>query len=126
MTVPPGLFRKAALEEFPYPIKAAYMQGTNALVTYADSRKTFEALCKLDFIALADIFMTPTASLADIVLPAATHFEFNDIGHYGLGHGYILARPKVVDPPHECWPDIKILNELGKALTSEEYCRFSG
>jgi anaerobic selenocysteine-containing dehydrogenase len=121
MTVPPGLFRKAVLEEFPYPVKAAYMQGTNALVTYADSRKTFEALLKLDFIALADIFMTPTASLADIVLPAATHFEFNDIGHYGLGHGYILARPKVVDPPHECWPDIKILNELGKALTSEEY-----
>ena len=36
-------------------------------------------------------------------------------------HGFILARPKVVDPPGECWPDIKILNELGKALTSEEY-----
>ena len=65
--------------------------------------------------------MTPTASFADIVLPAATQFEFNDIGHYGMGHGYILARPKVVDPPEECWPDIKILNELGKALTSREY-----
>jgi anaerobic selenocysteine-containing dehydrogenase len=121
MTVPPGLFRKAVLEEFPYPIKAVYMQGTNPLITYADSRKTFETLLKLDFIALADIFMTPTASLADIVLPAATHFEFNDIGHYGLGHGYILARPKVIDPPPECWPDIKILNELGKALTAAQY-----
>jgi len=121
MTVPPGLFRKAVLEKFPYPVKAAYMQGTNPLVTYADSRKTHETLLKLDFIAVADIFMTPTASMADIVLPAATHFEFNDIGHYGLGHGYILARPKVVDPPEGCWPDIKILNELGKALTSKEY-----
>ena len=121
MTVPPALFKKAVLEECPYPIKAAYMQGTNPLVTYADSRKTFEALQKLDFIALADIFMTPTAALADILLPAATHFEFNDIGHYGLGHGYILARPKVIDPPRECWPDIKILNELGKALTAEQY-----
>ncbi len=121
MTVPPGLFRKAVLEGFPYPVKAAYMQGTNPLVTYADSQRTYETLLKLDFIAVADIFMTPTASMADIVLPAATHFEFNDIGHYGLGHGYILARPKVVDPPQECWPDIKILNELGKALTSEEY-----
>jgi anaerobic selenocysteine-containing dehydrogenase len=121
MTVPPGLFRKAVLEEFPYPVKAVYMHGTNPLVTYADSRKTFEAYMKLDFIAVADIFMTPSASMADIVLPAATHFEFNDIGHFGLGHGYILARPQVVDPPEECWPDIKILNELGKALTSEEY-----
>jgi anaerobic selenocysteine-containing dehydrogenase len=121
MTVPPGLFRKAVLEEFPYAVKAAYMHGTNPLVTYADSLKTFEAFNKLDFIAIADIFMTPSASMADIVLPAATHFEFNDIGHYGLGHGYILARPKVVDPPEGCWPDIKILNELGKALTSNEY-----
>jgi len=121
MTVPPGLFRKAVLEEFPYPVKGVYLHGTNPLVTYADSRKTFEAFTKLDFIAIADIFMTPSASMADIVLPAATHFEFNDIGHYGLGHGFILARPKVVDPPEECWPDIKILNELGKALTSEEY-----
>jgi anaerobic selenocysteine-containing dehydrogenase len=121
MTIPAGLFRKAVLKKFPYSVKAAYMQGTNPLVTYADSKGTYETLLKLDFIAIADIFMTPTASMADIVLPAATHFEFNDIGHYGLGHGYILARPKVVDPPQECWPDIKILNELGKALTSEEY-----
>jgi anaerobic selenocysteine-containing dehydrogenase len=59
--------------------------------------------------------------MADVVLPAATHFEFNDIGHYGLGHGFILARPKVVDPPAQCWPDIKILNELGKALTPGQY-----
>ncbi len=52
---------------------------------------------------------------------AATHFEFNDIGHYGIGHGYILARPQVVEPPAECWPDIKILNALGRALTPGEY-----
>jgi anaerobic selenocysteine-containing dehydrogenase len=121
MTVPPAYFRKAVLEEFPYPVKGAYMQCVNPLLGYADSRQTYEALMKLDFLAVADIFMTPTAALADVVLPAATQFEFNDIGHYGLGHGYILARPKVVDPPDECWPDIKILNELGKAMTSEEY-----
>ncbi|RLB29120.1 MAG: molybdopterin oxidoreductase [Deltaproteobacteria bacterium] len=121
MTVPPVYFRKAVLEEIPYPVKGAYMQCVNPLLGYADSRQTYEALMKLEFLAVADIFMTPTAAMADIVLPAATHFEFNDIGHYGLGHGYILARPKVVDPPDECWPDIKILNELGKAMTSEEY-----
>jgi anaerobic selenocysteine-containing dehydrogenase len=121
MTVPSGLLRKAILEEFPYPVKGVYIHGTNPLVSYADSRKTFEAYTKLDFIAVADIFMTPSSSMADIVLPAATHFEFNDIGHYGLGHGYILARPKVVEPPEQCWPDIKIVNALGKALTSDEY-----
>jgi anaerobic selenocysteine-containing dehydrogenase len=120
MNVAPALFRKAVLEGFPYPVKGAYMHGTNPLLAYADSRKTYETLMNLDYLVVADIFMTPTASFADIVLPAATQFEFNDIGHWGMGHGFILARPKVVDPPEECWPDIKILNELGKALTSSE------
>ena len=121
MTVPPAFFRKAVLEEDPYPVKAAYFQCTNPLLTYADSQMTFEALMKLDFLAVADLFMTPTACLADIVLPVATQFEFDDIGHYGIGHGYILARPKIVDPPASCRPDIEILNELGKTLTPEEY-----
>jgi anaerobic selenocysteine-containing dehydrogenase len=121
MTVPPAFFKKAVLEEFPYPIKAAYVQCTNPLLSYADSRETFEALMHLDFLAVSEIFMTPSASMADVVLPAATHFEFNDIGHYGLGHGYILARPKVVEPPEGCWPDMKILNEIGKAISSSEY-----
>ena len=121
MTVPPAYFRKAVLEETPYPIRGAYLQGTNPVLAYADSRMTFDALMKLDFIAVSEIVMTPTAALADIVLPAATTFEFNDIGHYGLGHGVVLARPKVVDPPEECWPDLKILNELGKALSPREH-----
>lgn len=121
MTVPPALFRRAVLDGFPYPVRGAYMQVTNPLLAYAESRMTLEALNRLEFCAVADIFMTPTASFADIVLPAATAFEFDDIGHAGLGHGYILARPKIVDPPEECWPDIKILNELGKGLTSGEF-----
>ncbi|QTA85738.1 molybdopterin-containing oxidoreductase family protein [Desulfonema magnum] len=121
MTVPPAFFKKAVLEGFPYPVRGAYIQCANPLMGYTESPSTFDALMSLDFFAVSDIFMTPTASLADIVLPAATHFEFNDIGHYGLGHGHILARPKVVDPPEECWPDMKILNELGKNLTSGEY-----
>jgi anaerobic selenocysteine-containing dehydrogenase len=121
MTVPPAYFRKAVLEGSPYPVKAAFVQCANPLLAYADSRQTYDALMKLDFLAVSDIFMTPTAALADVVLPAATHFEFNDIGHYGMGHGFILARPKVVNPPGQCWPDIKILNELGKVLTPKKY-----
>jgi anaerobic selenocysteine-containing dehydrogenase len=117
MTVPPSYFKRAVMDGYPYAVTAAYFQGANPLIAYADSRQTSNALRKLEFLAVSDIFMTPTAALADVVLPAATQFEFNDIGHYGLGHGHILARPKVVDPPGECWPDIKILNELGKRIT---------
>lgn len=117
MTVPPAFFRKAVLEGIPYPVGAFYVQCANPVIAYVDSRQNYEALMKLDFLAVSEIYMTPTAALTDVVLPAATHFEFNDIGHYGLGHGYILARPRVVEPPKVCWSDIKILNELGKTLT---------
>jgi anaerobic selenocysteine-containing dehydrogenase len=120
MTVPPALFKRAVLEDFPYPVKGAYIMGANPLLTNADSRKTYDAFMKLDFIAVSDMFMTPSAAFADIVMPAASAFEFNDIGHAGLGHGYILARPKLVDPPDECWPEMKIINEIGKRLTSDE------
>ena len=120
MTVPPAHFRQAVLEDIPYPVRAAYVQCANPLPGYADSRQTFRSLMKLDFLAVTDIFMTPTAHLADVVLPAATQFEIDDVGHYGLGHGVILARPRIVDPPDGCRPDLDILNDLGKALTSPE------
>ncbi len=121
MTVPPTYFRQAVLEEYPYPVRGAYFQCTNPLLAYADSRMTHNVLMKLDFLAVSDIFLSPTACYADIVLPAATNFEFNDLGHYGLGHGCIVSRPKLVDPPEKCWPDMKILNELGKILSPSEY-----
>ena len=118
MTVPPVYFRQAVLEEKPYPVRGAYVQCANPLLAYADSNLTDQALQKLDFLAVSDIFMTPTAAMADIVLPAATHLEFDDIGHYGLGHGILLARPEAVPPPGKCRSDIEIINELGKRLTS--------
>ena len=120
MTVPPSFLKKAILDQMPYPVYGAYMQGTNPLLTWADSKQTFAALSKLEFLAVSDIFMTPTAAMADIVLPAATHFEINDIGHYGLGHGIVLARPKAVEPPAGCRSDVQILNDLGKALTDPD------
>ena len=85
---PSQLVVKAILSETPQPIRMMYVQGGNPLLSYANAQETFQALKKLDFLAVAEIFMTPTAQLADLVLPAATNFEFDDIGHYGLPHGF--------------------------------------
>lgn len=115
-TVPAQLAAQAALATGPGSIKAAYLQGTNPMVSYPDSASVRRALESLDFLAVAEIFMTPTALLADLVLPSATHLEFDDLGNFGLPKSFLLARPKVVDPPGDAWPDIRILNELGKAL----------
>ncbi len=121
MVVPPPLVLEAIRNQDPYPVRALYVQVSNPLVTYSGSPKTAEALKSLEFLAVADIFMTPTAALADVVLPAATAFEFDDIGHYGLAHGWIAPRPRIVDPPGEAWPDIRILNALGQALGHGEH-----
>jgi len=121
MTVPPAFFRKAVLEGTPYPVRGYYGMCTNPLVAWADSTTTYKAFMDLDFVAVSEIFMTPTASLADIIFPVAHQFEMNDIGHYGIGHGMILARPKLVDPPDECRPDIRIMNDLGSRLSAPEY-----
>jgi len=117
---PSQLIVKAILSGKPHPIQVLYIQGGNPILSFANAGETYQALKRLDFLAVAEIFLTPTAQLADIVLPAAANFEFDDLGHYGLPHGFILARPKVVDPPEECWPDSLILNELGKKLGMEK------
>ncbi|MCU0586880.1 MAG: molybdopterin-dependent oxidoreductase [Syntrophobacteraceae bacterium] len=120
MTVAPAFFREAVLEGTPYPVRGYYGMCTNPLVAWADSGLTHRAFQDLDFVAVADLFMTPTAAMADIVFPVAHQYEMNDIGHYGIGHGMILARPKLVDPPAECWPDMKIMNELGKRVSPRD------
>ena len=60
---------KGILEEDPYPIHAAFFQSSNPLVGWFDVRRVYRALQKIDFIAVADMFMTPTTALADIVFP---------------------------------------------------------
>jgi anaerobic selenocysteine-containing dehydrogenase len=119
--VPSQMIVKAILTGKPHPIRMMYLQGGNPLLSYANAKETFEAMKNLNFLAVSEIFLTPTAQLADILLPAASNFEFDDIGHFGLPHGFILARPKVVEPRGECWPDSKILNELGKRLGCAKY-----
>ena len=118
--VPYQIAIKALLNEDPYRIKFVYMQGTNPLMTYPNADENFKALKKVDFMVASELFMTPTAQLADIVLPVATHFEFNDLGYYGLPVGMVLPRPQLIEPPGECWSDVKIINELAIRLGLED------
>ncbi len=106
---------KAILEEKPYAVKALMTFAVNALLTFPNSHETYRALQKLDFLVTSELFMTPSAQLADLVLPAAMNLEFNDLGSYGVG-GRLVPRSKVIEPPGEAWSDIKIMNELAKKL----------
>jgi anaerobic selenocysteine-containing dehydrogenase len=68
-------FYTAVLEGKPYPVRALIGFGTNLLLAHADPVCGRKALAALDFYAHADLFMTPTAEMADIVLPIASAFE---------------------------------------------------
>jgi len=115
---PPAVI-KAISEGKPYPVRTAYVQGANLLVTYPNAKKVFEALMGFDFLVVADLFMTPTAALADIVLPAASYLEFDSIVNPPY---YPVAQiQQKVAELEECWPDFKILNEMAKKMDLGEY-----
>lgn len=119
--VPRQLVIKTILEEKPYPVKALCLFGSNPLLTYANASEVYNALTKLVLLVVSELFMTPTAELADVVLPAAANLELDDIGYYGSRREFIVARSKVVEPEGECWPDYRMINELAKKLGFEEY-----
>lgn len=112
----------AILKGDPYPIKAAIVTATNPLRTWPNTKRFEEALRKLDFLVVMDLFMTDTAKLADIVLPAASFLERDEWPHFPfvLGVPYIMLRQKVIEF-EECWPDIKFWMELAKRMGYDEY-----
>jgi anaerobic selenocysteine-containing dehydrogenase len=118
--VTPKVVWDAILTGKPYPVVAALLCGTNPVVTRANAREVYRALEKLEFLAVIDFFLTPTAELADLVLPAATWLEQNYVGDFWKRHGYVMVRQKVVEIG-ECWQDHKIFQELGKRMGQEEH-----
>ena len=118
------LFADAALSGKPYPLKALIVNGGNPAITLPDSRRVQEAMKKLDFMVVMDPFMTPTAELADIVLPACTFMEKSGVGYvYGVNTGipYALLRKKVIEPIGESWADWKIWTELARRMGYGEH-----
>jgi anaerobic selenocysteine-containing dehydrogenase len=113
--ITPKVAWEAILTGKPYPLKAGLLCGTNPVVTRANAREAYEALSKLEFLAVIDFFLTPTAELADIFLPAGTWLEQNHVADNWKRHGFILARQKAVEIG-ECWQDHKIFMELGKRM----------
>jgi len=116
--ITPKVAWDAILTGKPYPLKAGLLCGTNPVITRANAREAYKALKKIDFLAVIDFFMTPTAELADIFLPAGTWLEQNHVADNWKRHGYALARQKVVEIG-ECWQDHKIFLELGKRMGQE-------
>jgi anaerobic selenocysteine-containing dehydrogenase len=110
----------AALESRPYPVRGLVGFGANLLLAHADGRRGREALASLDFYVHADLFMNPTAEMADIVLPVASPFETE-----GLKVGFevseaaqslVQLRRPLVAARGEARSDVRIIFELATRL----------
>jgi anaerobic selenocysteine-containing dehydrogenase len=101
-------------------IKALVSFGGNMVMAHADSLRGREALRNLDFFVQADLFMTPTAELADIVLPVTTPFESEALK---IGFEYsqeaqslVQLRQPLVAPRGEARSDLQIVFDLATRL----------
>lgn len=110
----------AALESRPYAVRGLVGFGANILIASADGKRGREALASLDFYVHADLFMNPTAEMADIVLPVASPFETE-----GLKVGFevsadaqslIQLRRPVVAARGEARSDMQIVFDLATRL----------
>jgi len=110
----------AVLEQRPYPVRGMVGFGANLLMAHADPRRGREALSALDFYVHADLFMSPTVELADIVLPVASPFE-----REGLKIGFEISaaaqslvqlRRPVAEPRGEARGDTEIIFDLAVRL----------
>jgi len=116
--VPPYLFWRSIAKSDPYRIRALWIIGSNPLVAHTHSLVVEQALMSIEFTVASDFFLTPTTQLADIILPAATWLEQDDIANL---HKIwcVLARKKVARIG-EVLDDKEVMIQLANRLGMEE------
>ena len=98
------------------PVTAMLIQSTNPVSVAPDQNKVKAGFAREDlFVCVHEQFMTETAQMADVVLPATTFLEHDDI-YRGGGHQYLILGPKLVEPPGECRNNHEVLCGLAKRL----------
>ncbi len=95
-------------------IKAMYIVGENSLLSEPDLNHVSKAIKSLDFLVVQDIFMTETAQLADVVLPAASFAEKE--GTFTNTERRVQRIRKAIDPPGESLPDWCIVTKIAKKM----------
>ncbi len=119
MAHPPAVFR-AMREGDPYPVKAFFSVANNTLMQFANQRGIYEALNNLDLFVVNEIFMTPTAQLADYVLPGDSFLERDALyGAWDWVSSYMVSR-KAIDPPGECRDVYYFWREIAVRMGMEE------
>ncbi|MBB1094028.1 molybdopterin-dependent oxidoreductase [Rhodopseudomonas palustris] len=98
------------------PVKAMLIQNTNPMTVAPEQTLVGDGFAREDlFVAVHEQFMTETALMADIVLPATMFLEHDDL-YYGGGHQHISVGARLIDPPGECRSNHEVLQGLAARL----------
>ncbi|MHA1981802.1 MAG: molybdopterin-containing oxidoreductase family protein [Promethearchaeota archaeon] len=110
----------AVIKGEPYPIKAVWFSFINFLNQCANSNKIIEEFFpNLDFIVQTELFMTPSAKYADLILPVCSFLEFSDFMF--MPYPYLQLQQKVIEPLYESKSDVTIASELAERLGFGNY-----
>jgi anaerobic selenocysteine-containing dehydrogenase len=106
------------------PVTALLIQNTNPMNVAPEQRLVKDGFQRDDlFVAVHEQFMTETAEMADIVLPATMFVEHDDLYRAG-GQNHILLGPKLVEPPDTVRTNLFVIEELAKRLGVSDYPGF--
>ena len=98
------------------PVTGMLIQNTNPASIAPEQIRVKKGLLRDDlFVCVHEHFMTETAQLADIVLPATMFMEHDDI-YKGGGHQYLIYGPRLVEPPENCRSNHQVYDGLAKRL----------
>lgn len=101
------------------PVKAMLIQNTNPVAVAPEQEKVQRGFARDDlFVAVHEQFLTDTAKMADIVLPATMFTEHDDLYQAG-GHTYIQLGAKLVEPPGECRSNHEVICALAERVGAE-------
>ena len=101
------------------PVEAMFIQNTNPVCVAPDQTKVLAGFAREDlFTVVHEQFMTETARMADIVLPATMFLEHDDI-YSGGGHQYVEFGGKLIDAPGECRSNHEVICEIAKRVGAE-------
>ena len=95
-------------------IKSLYLIGENPVISQADAGNVTEALKKLEFLVVQDLFLTESAQLADVVLPAASFAEKD--GTFTNTERRVQRVRKAIEPVGNARPDCMILSAVAKRM----------
>ena len=111
---------EAVISGRPFPVKALWFSFINFVNQCAHSGKIIRAMLpQLEFIVDTELFMTPTARYADIVLPVCTYLEFSDLVPFP--YPYVQLQQKVIEPMYESRSDVDIAAGLAQRLGFSEF-----